>query len=266
MLNGSMVKSYYLSHNPVIGLLGPYGCVASIAFIVAIIALRRTRKTRKPSPAIVGIVSSLVSLVTVLIWRFGWIASTNGEFFYAETFTVTLIATIVIAALDLIFIIICAVQGNIRSVTRDELSSLCLYVVIILCLVSPFFLGLKSVIVALLCIAPAYFFFAKEAEKKNRDGKQEEKPTGEKVLAAIILVSLCFCIGMGVRFVATGGLSGGISNPNGSRTCSVCRKSYKAGDSGGNYMSIARSGMCVSCNSSFHGAKDALEQQGIYLR
>ncbi|MBQ6646134.1 MAG: hypothetical protein IJM56_05580 [Clostridia bacterium] len=80
------------------------------------------------------------------------------------------------------------------------------------------------------------------------------------------MTSICFCIGMGVRFVATGGLSGGISNPNGSLTCGVCRKSYKAGDSGGNYMSIARSGMCVSCYNSFLGAKDALEQQGIYLR
>ena len=45
-------------------------------------------------------------------------------------------------------------------------------------------------------------------------------------------------------------------------TCSACGKKYYAGDAGGNYMSIAYSSMCKSCNREYKNRqemKDYLE-------
>lgn len=49
------------------------------------------------------------------------------------------------------------------------------------------------------------------------------------------------------------GSSGGNTN-----TCKVCDRSWSAGDSGGNYRNIARTGMCNNCESNYHWAEDAL--------
>jgi hypothetical protein len=38
----------------------------------------------------------------------------------------------------------------------------------------------------------------------------------------------------------------------------MCGKTYKAGDSGGNYMSIAYSGMSKKCHNNFDYARKAL--------
>ena len=70
---------------------------------------------------------------------------------------------------------------------------------------------------------------------------------------------------VGIALMNPSGLAPTGSSNRHSLTCSVCGKTYYAGDSGGNYMSIAKSGMCVSCHDSFQGAKDALEQEGIII-
>lgn len=42
--------------------------------------------------------------------------------------------------------------------------------------------------------------------------------------------------------------------------CSICGKSYYPGDSGGNYMSIAKTKMCKKCYENFKWAMDAYEE------
>ena len=42
--------------------------------------------------------------------------------------------------------------------------------------------------------------------------------------------------------------------------CSTCGKSYYPGDSGGNYMSIARTHMCKKCYENFKWAMDTYEE------
>lgn len=53
-----------------------------------------------------------------------------------------------------------------------------------------------------------------------------------------------------------------ISNKGGytsdSATCKMCGRSWKAGDTGGNYMSIALSGMCKNCETNYKWAQSAL--------
>lgn len=41
-------------------------------------------------------------------------------------------------------------------------------------------------------------------------------------------------------------------------TCESCGRSWEAGDSGGNFMSIANTGMCVNCYENFKWAENAL--------
>ena len=48
------------------------------------------------------------------------------------------------------------------------------------------------------------------------------------------------------------------SSKSSTLTCSMCGKTYKAGDSGGNYMSIAYSGMCKKCHNNYDYARKAL--------
>ena len=45
--------------------------------------------------------------------------------------------------------------------------------------------------------------------------------------------------------------SGSGSSSGKSATCKVCGRSFNAGDSAGNFMSIARSGMCNNCHRNF---------------
>jgi hypothetical protein len=40
--------------------------------------------------------------------------------------------------------------------------------------------------------------------------------------------------------------------------CKSCHRTYEAGDKGGNYKSIARSGMCKNCKSNYESLTDAL--------
>ena len=74
-----------------------------------------------------------------------------------------------------------------------------------------------------------------------------------KVLMAIACVVLVVAVGAGM---ATGSSS---SSGSGSKnTCGYCGRSWSAGDSGGNYMNIARTGMCNNCENNYHSLKDFL--------
>ena len=66
------------------------------------------------------------------------------------------------------------------------------------------------------------------------------------ILVAALCISLCSCVG---------GSGGGSSK---TATCRSCGRSFKAGDSGGNFVNIARTNMCKNCYNNYKWAQDAL--------
>lgn len=78
--------------------------------------------------------------------------------------------------------------------------------------------------------------------------------TGKKIkvlLAVLIAMAILYGIAMG-----------SVSKPSGSRgstnTCGSCGRSWQAGDSGKNYMNIARTGLCNNCENNYHTLKPFL--------
>ena len=71
----------------------------------------------------------------------------------------------------------------------------------------------------------------------------------------IIICILLLIIGFVISGASGGSSSGGSSSKN---TCSVCGRVFEAGDSAGNYKSIARTHMCVNCYNNYQWAQDAL--------
>ena len=45
-----------------------------------------------------------------------------------------------------------------------------------------------------------------------------------------------------------------------SATCESCGRTYEPGDSGGNYMNIARTSMCNNCYDNFKWAQSVLDE------
>lgn len=65
----------------------------------------------------------------------------------------------------------------------------------------------------------------------------------KKIVALILVVAICLSM-----VACTGGSSSGSSK---TRTCKSCGRSFTVGDSAGNSMSIAKSGMCNNCYRNF---------------
>ena len=69
-------------------------------------------------------------------------------------------------------------------------------------------------------------------------------PAKKKGLIAIVAVALLVFV---ASSIAAGG--GGSSSSTSTNTCGSCGRTYKAGDAGGNFMNIAKTGLCKNCNS-----------------
>lgn len=65
------------------------------------------------------------------------------------------------------------------------------------------------------------------------------------LLALLLVFSLACCTGEGSGSPKTA-------------TCGSCGRTFEAGDSEGNYMSIARTHMCKNCYNNFQWAQEAL--------
>lgn len=74
-------------------------------------------------------------------------------------------------------------------------------------------------------------------------------------MIGLILAVILFAA---VAISSCGGGSGSGSSHHSTNTCKSCGRTYEAGDSGGNFMSIARTGMCKNCYNNFKWAQDAL--------
>ncbi len=64
-----------------------------------------------------------------------------------------------------------------------------------------------------------------------------------KRIVSLILAVLIFCV-----FLMFAACEGGERSVE---KCAICGTKYYAGDAAGNYMSIARSGMCKSCKTTY---------------
>ena len=84
---------------------------------------------------------------------------------------------------------------------------------------------------------------------------QNPKNGGVGGTIALIGVVLIFIV---LAFSSCGGGGGSSSSHHSTITCKSCGRTYEAGDSGGNYMNIARTGMCKNCYNNFKWAQDAL--------
>ena len=81
--------------------------------------------------------------------------------------------------------------------------------------------------------------------------KKKTAASGSGMKGIIIVVAILLLVGF---FIFGGGRGGN----GGTNTCKVCGRSWSAGDSGGNYMSIARSGMCVNCHNNYEYGQSML--------
>ena len=84
---------------------------------------------------------------------------------------------------------------------------------------------------------------------------QSNKKGGAGGTIVLIIVVLLFVV---FAFASCGGGGGGGSSSHSTNTCKSCGRTFEAGDSGGNYMSIARTGMCKNRYNNFKWAQDAL--------
>ena len=70
----------------------------------------------------------------------------------------------------------------------------------------------------------------------------------------MVIMKKALCLAMTVLFLF---LFVGCGDSGGNtKKCSVCGDTYYAGDAGGNYKSIARSGMCKSCKRGYDTQKE----------
>ena len=86
--------------------------------------------------------------------------------------------------------------------------------------------------------------------KKNNSARKDDSAKLPIIVFVLLIGIMTFVVG----FYITDGGSAGSTNK-----CSICGRTWSAGDSGGNYMSIARRNMCVSCYNTYQGAKDFVE-------
>ena len=78
--------------------------------------------------------------------------------------------------------------------------------------------------------------------------------TGKKIKVLLgVLIVMAILYGIAMASVSGGSRGSGSSN-----TCGSCGRSWSAGDSGGNYMNIARTGMCNNCENNYHTLKPFL--------
>lgn len=123
------------------------------------------------------------------------------------------------------------------------------YIIIVLYIAQALFfgiivslLGVGSLSNAFLTVLYALYLWYIPKALESAPSSEITKGKG-KALIAIAAVTLF------IFFVSGASVGGGSSSNVSTNTCGSCGRSYKAGDAGGNFMSIAKSGLCKNCNS-----------------
>ena len=94
-----------------------------------------------------------------------------------------------------------------------------------------------------------------QSQEKN-SSENNGQGNASKNSGCLIFVILIIIIAI-VASCANGGTSSSSYEPI---KCSSCGNSYYPGNSGGNYMSIARTSVCKKCYENFKWAMDAYEE------
>ena len=84
--------------------------------------------------------------------------------------------------------------------------------------------------------------------------KQTENIVRGTIIGCVVAIVL-FCIVYGCIV----GFPSSNSSSNSTLTCGYCNRTYPAGDSGGNYMCIARTHLCNNCYSIYKSGTEALD-------
>ncbi len=74
---------------------------------------------------------------------------------------------------------------------------------------------------------------------------------GGIIVIGVIILILIAAIGS-----CSSGGGGGSSHKVSTATCKSCGRTWEAGDDGGNFMQIAKSGMCKTCYNNYMWGKD----------
>ena len=91
-----------------------------------------------------------------------------------------------------------------------------------------------------------------DAEQREK-GKGIAKTSLKKFLAVFIPI---FLVALVLAFAMSGGFESISGHEN---TCGSCGRSWGAGDSGGNYRNIAKTGMCNICEENYQDLKHYLD-------
>ncbi len=86
-----------------------------------------------------------------------------------------------------------------------------------------------------------------------KEGKGIAKVALKKFLMVFLPVYLIILV---LAFAMTGDFGGSKESKN---TCSYCKKSWTAGDSGGNYKNISKTGMCNNCEDNYQDMKQFVD-------
>ena len=107
-------------------------------------------------------------------------------------------------------------------------------------------------------ITAMYFIALFNIPKVIQEPKAAELGKNRGLIALAVIVMVIYLISGS----ATGTLGGGgydsYSTPS-SNTCKSCGRSWNAGDSDGNFMNIAKTGMCNNCESNYHSLERYLD-------
>ena len=134
------------------------------------------------------------------------------------------------------------------------------YVICGLSLVAVLFLGTISImyrrsdVISFLgyVLMPLALWYVPKVLQDRTAAEITPKKMGTLILVAVI--ALCL-------FIAAGGPSKPSSSSAKVNTCGSCDRSWPAGDDGGNFMNIAKTGLCKNCENNYHNLKQYLDNE-----
>lgn len=226
---------------------------ATPVVILLLLWLHRFQKT-KNTKVLMGLFLIFIVLTTIyrayptIIYFFSNISQYDAYTIYAESPFISVLGII----LNLVIYSISAI-----ILLCNKKVPLIYYIIIVISIIVTLFFGIltqmiismgymsgSSGLIAAFIDVLTYIAFWYIPKALNDSSSAELTKSKKKGIIAIATIVLFIYI---VSSIAVGG--GNSSSNVSTSTCGSCGRSYKAGDAGGNYMSIAKSGLCKNCNS-----------------
>lgn len=222
--------------------------------LLVLLWLHRFERIKKPSTWM-GVLSSVAAVLTVTTQRGTMIMFfENMPTNFYELISVSPFLSILNTALTAVVYLILGIN-LLRKKKNGALAMVC-YVLAIG--VTLFFgiltqmTGDGSLIKAF--VTAMYFIALLNIPMLIQEPRSKEIGKNTGLVALVVIVVIIYVISGAITGTIGGG--GGSSSSN---TCRSCGRSFQAGDSGGNFLNIAGSGMCNNCESNFHSLEDFLD-------